>query len=190
MNHEYHPSTSHSTQRVSDSMSSGQANQIVYAHQITWKDYLPLVYIFIGIILATYFRARQIGSFDEITIMTNFMGFFFLAFGFFKAISWKNFALIFSSYDIVAKRIKVYAWIYPAIELGLAVMFLFHFKLFTANLITLIVMAVGSIGVYQNLKTEIQCACLGTIIKVPLSNVSLLEDILMGVMALVMLFRL
>lgn len=178
MNHEHHPSTG-----------SGQASQIVYAHQTAWKDHLPLVYIFIGVILATYLRTRQIGSFDEITIMTNFMGFFFLVFGFFKAISWKNFALIFSSYDIVAKRIRVYSWIYPAIELGLVVMFLFHFRLFTANLITLIVMAVGSIGVYQNLKSEIQCACLGTFIKVPLTKVSLLEDVLMGVMALITLFR-
>lgn len=176
MNHEHHPS-----------MSLGQATQIVYAHQTTWKDYLPLVYIFIGIILATYLKVRHVESFDEITVMTNFMGFFFLVFGFFKAISWKNFSLIFASYDMVAKKFKVYAKLYPAIELVLAAMFLLSYNLFIANVITFIIMSVGSVGVYRNLKNEIQCACLGTIIKVPLSKISLLEDILMGVMALISL---
>ena len=36
-------------------------------------------------------------------------------------------------------------------------------------------------------KRKIRCACLGTILKLPMSGITLLEDLLMGVMALVML---
>jgi hypothetical protein len=36
-------------------------------------------------------------------------------------------------------------------------------------------------------KTNFQCACLGTIIKLPLSKVTLFEDLLMMVMSIIML---
>ena len=50
-------------------------------------------------------------------------------------------------------------------------------------------MAIGSIGVFQALreKKTIQCACLGTALKLPMTKVTLIEDVGMGVMALLML---
>jgi hypothetical protein len=44
-------------------------------------------------------------------------------------------------------------------------------------------------GVAQALreKRTIQCACLGTALKLPMTKVTLAEDVVMGLMALVML---
>ena len=57
------------------------------------------------------------------------------------------------------------------------------------NTVALVVMAVSTVGVAQSLLrgTPFQCACLGTIIKLPLSKVTLFEDLLMVVMSLIML---
>jgi hypothetical protein len=50
-------------------------------------------------------------------------------------------------------------------------------------------MAVGAYGVHQELKNKsnIMCACLGGIIKLPLSRVSLIEYVAMFIMAAAMI---
>jgi hypothetical protein len=55
---------------------------------------------------------------------------------------------------------------------------------------TFILMALGAIGVSRALsnKQEIPCACLGVVFTVPMTYVTLGEDILMAVMALAMFF--
>jgi hypothetical protein len=52
-------------------------------------------------------------------------------------------------------------------------------------------MGVGTIGVYQEIKKRsgVHRACLGNVIKLPLSTVSLIEDVGMGLMAMFMLFN-
>ena len=54
---------------------------------------------------------------------------------------------------------------------------------------TVIVMAIGTIGVLQALKKglDINCPCMGSVLDVPLSTVTLTEDIGMGAMAAIML---
>ena len=155
--------------------------------ETTLKDYLPLVYIFVFIVAATWFEISYFTKDQSpVSQMRVFMGFFFLVFGFFKVLSWKDFAWTYASYDIIAKRSMSYSYVYPAIELSLGSAFLLDYHPITVNLITLVMMLVGSIGVAQNLlsKDQIQCACLGTLIKVPLSKISLMEDLLMAAMAL------
>jgi len=118
-----------------------------------------------------------------------FMGVFFFVFASFKLIGYQMFALMFAGYDIVAKRIKAYAYAYPFIELGLAILYLGDITPSARDLLTVIIMGVGSIGVVQEIKKRsgIHCACLGNVIKLPLSTVSLIEDVGMGLMALGML---
>jgi hypothetical protein len=57
------------------------------------------------------------------------------------------------------------------------------------HLVTLIVSTVAGIGVVRELakKTAIPCACLGNVIKLPLSKVSFVEDFGMLAMAMLML---
>ena len=122
--------------------------------------------------------------------MILFMGGFFIIVSILKFVDWKGFAQQFALYDIVAKRSKLYAFTYPVIEFGLGVAFLLSFQLIITATITFIIMGVGSIGVAQNLlsKNPINCACLGTKVKLPLTTFTLFEDILMAIMALMILF--
>lgn len=58
--------------------------------------------------------------------------------------------------------------------------------LLLTNSITVLLMFVGSIGVYKALtsKRKFKCACLGTSLKLPMTKIALVEDLGMGVMAL------
>ncbi len=154
------------------------------------KDFLPLVIIFAAIILFAGFRQYQLGYWDAVYAMRNFMAGFFLVFGGFKVLNWNGFAEAYSMYDILAKRSRFYAYLYPLLELGLGLAYLFAFQIFFINWTTLILMAVSSIGVANELlkKEQIYCACLGTVFKIPMTKVTLLEDLLMAVMALTMIF--
>ena len=112
-----------------------------------------------------------------------------VVFGFFKMLDWKGFADAYADYDIVAKRSRFYAFVYPAIELSLGILYLSNVYFIIVNSITVIVMGVSSIGVIQTLrdKKKIRCACLGTVVKLPMTTVTVIEDLGMGVMAVVML---
>ena len=126
--------------------------------------------------------------------MILYMGIFFIIFSLFKMPDWKGFVEAFGTYDILAKRVRVYGWAYPVIEFSLGVLFITNyfteFYLVYIAWATLVIMAIGSIGVSIKLlkKEKFQCACLGTWINVPLTKVTLLEDLLMVFMSIILLF--
>jgi hypothetical protein len=155
----------------------------------TYKDFIPLIAIFLVIIVFNTIM-HIVYSGDVLFAMRNFMAGFFIVFGAFKIINWKGFVEAYQMYDIIAKRSKIYAYLYPLIELGLGVAYLTAINLVVTNWVTLAVMVISSIGVAQQLlkKQLIQCACLGVVFKVPMTKVTLVEDVLMAVMAAGMLF--
>src|SRR5690606_4893191 len=114
---------------------------------------------------------------------------FFLVFSFFKLLKLNAFAEGYRTYDLIARRFPAYAYVYPFIELGLGLAFVTGVAPLAVNIITLVVMGVSSLGVVQSLlrKTQFQCACLGTVIQLPLSKVTLFEDLLMVVMSAAMI---
>ena len=120
--------------------------------------------------------------------MLIFMGSFFILFSIAKLTDLKGFKNAFSKYDLIAKRHSFYAWSYPFVELFLGICFLFNVFVIPASIVTIFVMGFGSIGVARAINKKIQCACLGTKIGVPLTYVTLFEDILMMAMALIILF--
>jgi len=117
------------------------------------------------------------------------MGVFFIIVALLKFLDWKGFAKAFAMYDILAKRNKTYAYAYPLIELGLGIAYLFVWQITVVASITFVIMFIGAIGVGKNLlsKNPVKCACLGTKIKVPLTEFTLFEDIAMAVMAIMIL---
>lgn len=152
------------------------------------KNFLPLIIIAAAIIVLTALHQWYYG-FDGMTAMRIFMAFFFLVFGFFKIINLKAFAKAYAEYDVIAKRFYAYGYIYPFIELGLGVAYLTNFMPTLTNLITLIVMLISAWGVFVELRKgrTIVCACLGVVFKLPMTWVTLVEDVLMALMALAML---
>ena len=95
----------------------------------------------------------------------------------------------FTQYDLIAAKSKTYAHVYPFIELSLGLMYLFTFQIMSAAIITLLIMGINAIGVGKTLlsKNKIKCACLGAKVKVPLTSFTLVEDIIMVLMALMIL---
>lgn len=154
------------------------------------KDFAPLVIILGIIFVLTATTLFLFGHWDIISVMRYFEGFFFLIFGIFKLLNWKGFVDAYSTYDIIAKRSRLYGYSYPLIELGLAAGYLFGFQLLIIAWITLVLMLVGSIGVAQELKkgNQIPCACLGVVFKIPMTWVTFTEDIIMALMAALMIF--
>lgn len=152
-------------------------------------SYFPIFLIF-GYITGISVLVQLVrGSFSWVQWMGNFMAGFFLVFSFFKLMNLRGFAEGYRTYDIVAKRFPVWGFIYPFVELALAFAFIIAPEAIGTNIVTFIVMGVSCIGVIQSLikKTPFMCACLGTIIKLPLSKVTLAEDLLMMAMSGVMI---
>ena len=121
--------------------------------------------------------------------MNHFMAGFFIVFSFFKFLNLRAFADSYAMYDIIAKKIPVYGYVYPFIELLLGIAFLTAFNPFLTNVATIIIMGISSIGVIESVlnKKKIQCACLGTVFNLPMSSITIVEDLLMVSMSLIML---
>ncbi len=152
-----------------------------------FKKFLPLVLIFAAIILFTSITT-YIHGFSLEFAMRMMMGSFFAIFGGFKIFNLTPFADAYSTYDIVAKRSRTYAFIYPFLEIILAVLYLSNIGGIYRDIFTFILMSVSSIGVIQKLYQgeEIPCACLGMVFKIPMTWVTLIEDVLMAVEAAIM----
>jgi hypothetical protein len=92
-------------------------------------------------------------------------------------------------YDLGASWWPTWGLIYPFIELGLGLLYLTGESLEMAHGITIAVLGFSSIGVIRSVmsKQTIQCACLGDVFNLPMTTVTIIEDLAMVVMAAVML---
>lgn len=117
--------------------------------------------------------------------MNQFMAGFFLVFSAFKFLDLHGFADSYATYDLLANRWHLYGYIYPFLELSLGMLYLTQWIPLTTQLATIVIMGFSSLGVIKSLlkKQKFQCACLGTILKVPLSSITLLEDLSMVLLA-------
>lgn len=120
--------------------------------------------------------------------MQAFMGFFLVVFALLKLFDLPAFADGFQMYDLLAKPFRPYALAYPFIELLLGLCYLARWRPPVTYAATVVVLGFGALGVIRALrrKLDIECACMGTILKVPLSTVALTEDLAMAVMAAAM----
>lgn len=153
------------------------------------SSYFPLILILFYLLGAVALSETALAPFDGTRAMRHFMAGFFLVFSFFKLLDVRSFAMSYSSYDVVARRWPGYGFVYPFLELGLGAAYLANFWPMAANIATLVVMGVSTVGVVQALlaRRKIQCACLGTVFNLPMSSVTLIEDLLMIAMAAAML---
>ena len=170
-------------------ISATNHNEIAEQTKSWFETYKPILLIFFYIILVTTLVQTQNAKFDFMQAMRHFMSGFFLVFSFFKLLNLKGFAESYVMYDVLAKQIPVWAYLYVFIELGLGIAFLINFNPIITNSITVVVMSISIIGVLQSVlnKKKIQCACLGAVFNLPMSTVTIIEDALMIVMSGIML---
>ena len=123
--------------------------------------------------------------------MLDFMGLFFIIFSFFKMLDLKGFPVSFKMYDPLAKVIPVYGFLYPFVETVLGIMFLMRIQIIFALIVSLIILLVTTVGVTKTLlsKKIVQCACLGTHLKLPMTEATLIENIIMLSMSIIMILN-
>ena len=123
------------------------------------------------------------------TTMRYFMAGFFLTFSFFKMLDLRAFADAYAGYDLLAARWHGWGYVYPFVELALGLAYLAHFQPVLTHWVTLIVMGFSAIGVIRAVldQRSIRCACLGTVFQLPMSTVTIVEDVGMVLMAAAML---
>lgn len=135
----------------------------------------------------------------------HFMGYFYLIFGLFKIFNYSKFISFYPLYNDVARRFSWYNRLYPFVEIIVAIYFLFirffmqqsnHFDNLFSVVISLI-SSYSSISIARfllqrnnNKNAEVAvCACLGTVISLPVTWITFGEDILMLLMSLFCLIR-
>ncbi len=153
-------------------------------------EYIKYGFVIAGIILASYLLYNHGETSGIPEYMRWFMGVFMATFAVFKFIGYKAFAAAFANYDIVARRFSLYGKLFPFIQVSLALLYLLDVLPVGRNILVAAITGIAAIGVFKEVKkrkTGVHCACLGNIIKLPLSTVSLIEDVTMFVMAITML---
>ena len=157
----------------------------------SWAStYKPILLIFGYITIISLIAALWGGTFSIMVYMRIFMAGFFLTFSFFKMLDVKGFANSYAMYDVVAKKIPLWGYIYAFLELALGLAFALDFEPLYVNAFTAVLMTVSLAGVLQSVlnKQKIQCACLGAVFNLPMSTVTIIEDGLMIAMSVGMLF--
>lgn len=159
----------------------------------SWAAYRPLIVIVVLTASAAFaIQHRPIAAPGGAGVggwMADFMGLFLVVFAMFKLFDLGGFAHGFAMYDLLAKRCRPYALAYPFLELALGLAYLARWQPLATNLAAIVLFGFGAIGVIGALRRglDVDCACLGSTLKVPLSTVALTEDLGMAAMAMAML---
>lgn len=166
-----------------------QSAQASTSDKTEFQQLYPLFLIFGYIIFASTLLNYKTWNWSS--FMLDFMGLFYIVFSFFKLLDLKGFPESFKMYDPLAKAIPAYGFLYPFIEVGLGLLFLMRTQIPLALIVTLIILGITTIGVTKSLlnKNSIQCACLGTALKLPMTKATFIENSVMIIMALIMLFK-
>ena len=147
--------------------------------EVGWLLVVSLMVFALSVGLAVYEGG------DLMRWMELFIGVFFSVFGILKAVKLREFVKAYRMYDIVAARVLPYGYVYPFIEIALGAAYLAGIVSATLHLAVALIMLIGALGVYRALqrKERLMCACLGAVFRVPMTKVTLFENLLMAAMA-------
>lgn len=150
--------------------------------------YWPLILLFLlsAGVPALHVVKNSLG-FDK--WMYEFMGIVLIALSYFKLLDLSKFADGFSTYDPIASRFHGYGYIYPFLELLSGIAFLMAFSIQVTSVLVILFLSITTYGVVLALaeKRKFQCACLGTVFKLPLTKITIIENTLMIAMAVMVL---
>jgi copper chaperone CopZ len=157
-------------------------------HKSWFQTYRPVLTIFFYITVVTL-SVTFINGYSLMLWMNYFMAGFFIVFSFFKLLNIQGFAEGYAMYDIIAMRWKMWGYIYAFLELALGLAFLTGFMPLLTNTVTFAVMSISIIGVLKSVidKKKIKCACLGDVVNLPMSTITIIEDGTMIIMSLAMI---
>lgn len=153
------------------------------------QEYKKLAAVFGVIALCATIMSFVLG-FDIQIWLEWFAGGLCIIFGSFKLIGYEAFVTMFPKYTPLGKRYSFYTYLYPFLQLFLGFLYVSNLLPFLRDTLAI---AVFGYGVFSILKytasnpSGARIAYLGGIINMPISTVSLIEDVLMSGMAVIML---
>lgn len=144
------------------------------------KTYSPVILTLVLVIALGLYTAFIRTPFGDVRLFVqDTLGFFFVIFGFFKCLDLRGFAGHFSQYDIIARAIPAYAFVYPFIELGLGIAYLMDMSVAVTAVLTLVILGIREIGIIQTVmqKRDIPCGCMGTTALFPINYATVAANI-------------
>ncbi len=161
---------------------------ILHRHGATMysvRDLYPLFWILVVILSLSVATVWLL----DVMFMLSFMGWFFLVFGSVKILHIKAFIEAYHQYDLIAQHSKLYAFFFPFFEvlIGLSYLFMWQSKIMSG--IVLVLMLVSAAGVAFRLhEGEVTPEVhMDTVFQIPMTWVTLGQNLLMAVMALLLL---
>jgi glutaredoxin len=97
-----------------------------------------------------------------------------------------RFATTFLGYDLLARHVVPYAYVYPFAELGTGLLMLAGVATWLSVPVALVIGTIGAVSVFKAVyvdRRSLKCACVGGGSNVPLGFVSLVENLMMIAMA-------
>ena len=152
------------------------------------SKYMPLILLF-GLSAGVPALNVLIGRSDLEHWMNQFMGITLIALAYFKFLDLPRFAEAFSTYDPIAMKNRTYGYVYPFLELFTGVGFALSVGVEFLAAFVILLLVPTTWGVVKSLRQnrKIQCACLGTAFNLPLTKVTIIENVLMMGMSLMIL---
>ena len=156
-------------------------------------SYRPVIAVFVVAALmalaATYVADGTLVSWRAVTW---FIAFSMCVLALLKLQDLESFATMVLNYDLFARRVVRYAYVYPFAELLAGVLMISGRLMWLAIPVAAFIGTVGGASVFKAVyidRRELKCACVGGASRVPLGFVSLTENVMMVAMALWMLWR-
>ena len=153
------------------------------------SDYGPLVSLVLVAGLCAVAIAAGFGTLGMRALMHAYMGVLLSFFALLKLFDLRRFEEGFAMYDLLATRVGTYGLVYPFLELGLGLAYFAFVAPPVVYVATIALFGFGALGVVGALREglDVDCPCMGSALSVPLSTVTLAEDLLMVAMAAVLL---
>lgn len=154
---------------------------------LSLKMSLLLITLFFGLTyMGNLIYLKYYNKYSKSNLKKNFMGTILIIFGLLKLYDISKFSQIFRKYDIISKNIPLYSYIYPFLEIALGISYLKKYNLNVTNNITGLLMIISIISVLTSIISgqKLRCGCMGSFFHIPLSYVTLSENILMLYMIL------
>ncbi len=121
-----------------------------------------------------------------------FIAFSMCVLGIMKLRDLDAFVIEFQTYDLLAKRLPFYGFLYPFIETAAGLLMIAGIYIYVAAPAMLFIGLIGGYSVYLSVykqKKTLKCACVGGKSNVPLGHVSFIENIMMVLMGCYMLVK-
>ena len=154
-------------------------------------SYQPVIAIFsVAALMALAASWATLGDLFTVRAFEWFIGFSVCILAIQKLQDVERFSTMFLNYDLLARRVVRYGYVYPFAEAGAGVLMIAGALTWIAAPVMLFIGGIGAVSVFKAVyvdKRELKCACVGGGSNVPLGFVSLTENLAMVFMGVWML---